>query len=58
MVVTIQYPANVAEWYARGTGLQGGEEVYFEVPAVFDASGACDVPATDAKVLQFLDTAI
>lgn len=56
MVLTIQYPANVAEWYAKGTGVQNGGEVYFEVPAVFDANGVCDEPATYAKVEQFLDT--
>lgn len=56
MVLTIQYPANVAEWYAKGTGIQNGGEVYFEAPAVFDDDGACDEPATYAKVEQFLNT--
>ena len=50
MVLTIHYPANVDEWYAKGTAVVNGAEIYFEVPAVFDAEGACDVPATDAKV--------
>ena len=50
MGVTIFYPANEAEWYAKGT-LEGG--TYFEVPAVFNPDGTCDTVATDAKV-QFL----
>lgn len=51
MVLTIHYPANEAEWYAKGTA-EG--DIYFEVPAVFDESGACDVDATRTKVEQFL----
>jgi hypothetical protein len=47
MGVTIFYPANEAEWYAKGT-LEGG--TYFEVPAVFNPDGTCDTAATDAKV--------
>ena len=50
MGITIFYPANEAEWYAKGT-LEGG--TYFEVPAVFNPDGTCDTAATDAKV-QFL----
>lgn len=47
MGITIFYPANEAEWYAKGT-LEGG--TYFEVPAVFNPDGTCDTAATDAKV--------
>ena len=47
MVLTIFYPANEAEWYAKGT-LENGS--YFEVPAVFNADGTCDTVATDDKV--------
>lgn len=50
MGIDIHYPANEAEWYAKGT-LEGG--TYFEVPAVFNPDGTCDTVATDAKV-QFL----
>lgn len=51
MVLTIHYPANVEEWYAKGTA-EGG--VYFEVPAVFAEDGTCDEPATLEKVEQNL----
>lgn len=51
MVLTIHYPANAAEWYAKGTA-EG--DIYFEVPATFDASGLCDTAATDTKVELFL----
>jgi hypothetical protein len=47
MGIAIFYPANEAEWYAKGT-LEDG--AYFEVPAVFNADGACDTEATNAKV--------
>ena len=47
MGIDIHYPANEAEWYAKGT-LEGG--TYFEVPAVFNPDGTCDTAATDAKV--------
>ena len=47
MGIDIHYPANEAEWYAKGT-LEDG--TYFEVPAVFNPDGACDTAATDAKV--------
>ena len=50
MVVDIQYPADESVWYAKGTFSTGS---YFEVPAVFNADGTCDVPATDIKVQQF-----
>ena len=50
MVLTIFYPANEAEWYAKGT-FEGG--VYFEVPATFNPDGTCDTAATDASVQQF-----
>ena len=53
MVLTIHYPANEAEWYAKGTA-EGG--IYFEVPAVFNPDSTCDTVATDAKVEQFLVT--
>ena len=51
MGVTIFYPANEAEWYAKGT-LEGG--VYFEVPATFNFDGTCDTVATDASVQQLI----
>lgn len=51
MVVTIHYPANEAEWYAKGT-LESG--TYFEVPAVFNPDGTCDTAATDAVVQQLI----
>ena len=51
MVLTIYYPANVEEWYAKGTA-EGG--IYFEVPAVFAEDGTCDEPATLEKVEQNL----
>ena len=53
MGITIFYPANEAEWYAKGT-LEDG--AYFEVPAVFNPDGTCDTVATDAKVQQLIDT--
>lgn len=53
MGITIFYPANEAEWYAKGT-LEDG--TYFEVPAVFYDDGSCDTGATDAKVQQLIDT--
>lgn len=52
MGMTIFYPANAAEWYAKGTAENG---VYFEVPAIFKNDGTCDEVATEQKVLQFLD---
>jgi hypothetical protein len=51
MGITIFYPANEAEWYAKGT-LEDG--TYFEVPAVFNADGTCDTAATDDKVQQLI----
>ena len=51
MGIDIHYPANEAEWYAKGT-LEGG--TYFEVPAVFNPDGTCDTAATDAKVQQLI----
>lgn len=51
MVLTIHYPANTEEWYAKGTA-EGG--IYFEVPAVFAEDGTCDEPATLEKVEQNL----
>jgi hypothetical protein len=51
MGITISYPANEAEWYAKGT-LEGG--VYFEVPAVFNPDGTCDTAATDTAVQQLI----
>lgn len=54
--MTIHYPANEAEWYAKGTAvLNDGSEIYFEVPAVFNADGMCDVSATDARVQYLID---
>ena len=50
--MTIFYPANAAEWYAKGTA---ENNVYFEVPAIFKNDGTCDEAATEQKVLQFLD---
>jgi len=51
MVLTIHYPANVDEWYAKGTA-EGG--IYFEVPATFNPDGTCDTAATDAVVQQLI----
>lgn len=51
MVLTIHYPANVEEWYAKGTA-EGG--IYFEVPAVFNDDGTCNESATLEKVEQSL----
>lgn len=51
MVLTIYYPANPEENFAKGTA-EGG--MYFEVPAVFNADGTCDEPATLAKVEEAL----
>lgn len=51
MVLTIQYPANADEWYAKGTFADG---TYFEVPAVFNADGSCNTEETDAKVQQLI----
>lgn len=49
MGLIVNYPADVDEWYAKGTTDDG---VYFEVPAVFNADGTCDEPATLTKVEQ------
>lgn len=51
MVLTIFYPENKTEWYAKGTAKNN---VYFEVPAVFSVDDTCDVDATYAAVEQFL----
>ena len=51
MVLTIHYPANAEENFAKGTA-EGG--IYFEVPAVFAEDGTCDEPATLEKVEQNL----
>ena len=51
MVLTIHYPANAEENFAKGTA-EGG--IYFEVPASFAESGACDESATLEKVQQQL----
>jgi hypothetical protein len=52
MVLTIFYPLNKSEWYAKGEA-DGG--IYFEVPATFKTDGTCDVEATDIAVEQFLE---
>lgn len=55
MVLTIYYPANPEEWYAKGTAVDPPtENVYFEVPAIFNENGTCDEPATLAKVEDYL----
>lgn len=51
MVLTINYPANAEENFAKGTATG---DVYFEVPAVFAEDGTCDEPATLEKVEQYL----
>lgn len=51
MVLTIHYPANAEENFAKGTA-DGG--IYFEVPAIFAEDGTCDEPATLEKVAQNL----
>lgn len=49
------YPANQQEWYAKGTAiLDDGVEVYFEVPAIFNEDGTCNVAETQQKVATFL----
>lgn len=50
MVVNVEYPTNAAEWYAKGNFENG---TYFEVPAVFNADGSCNIPATDEKISAF-----
>lgn len=52
MGVTIFYPLNKAEWFAKGSA---ENNIYFEVPAIFNDDGTCDEAATETKVLQFLD---
>lgn len=49
MVVSITYPANRSQWYAKGRFADG---TYFEMPAVFAPDGSCDMAATDEKVAQ------
>ena len=51
MVLTIHYPANIEEWYAKGTA-EG--DVYFEVPAIFDTHGVCVESVTLEKVERYL----
>jgi hypothetical protein len=51
MGIATHYPANEAEWYAKGT-LEG--DIYFEVPAVFNPDGTCDTAATDTAVQQLI----
>lgn len=51
MVLTLHYPANAEENFAKGTA-EGG--VYFEVPAVFNDDGTCNESATLEKVEQYL----
>lgn len=50
MVLTIYYPGNSAEWYAKGNFEDG---TYFEVPAVFNPDGSCDELSTKERVEQF-----
>lgn len=55
MDLTIYYPANIEEWYAKGTAVDPpAEDIYFEVPAVFNEDGTCNEPATFEKVEQYL----
>lgn len=49
MIVSITYPANRSQWYAKGRFDDG---TYFEMPAEFAQDGTCDIPATDEKVAQ------
>lgn len=51
MVLTINYPANAEENFAKGTA-EGG--IYFEIPAIFADDGTCDEVATLEKVNQQL----
>lgn len=51
MDISINYPANPEEWYAKGTA----GEIYFEVPAVFNSDGSCDRTATYALVLDCVE---
>lgn len=54
IIKDISYPANKQEWYAKGNADVLGEDTYFEVPAVFNADGTCDVASTEAKVMALM----
>lgn len=51
MVLDIAYPKNSTDWFAKGK-LDNG--IYFEIPAVFNEDGTCDIAATDERVQQFI----
>jgi hypothetical protein len=51
MIQTIEYPQNSIQLYAKGTSDDGR---YFEVPAIFNENGTCDVEATLVKVQEGL----
>lgn len=50
----ISYPANPQEWYCKGNADILGENITFEVPAVFSEDGACDTEGTQQKVATLL----
>jgi hypothetical protein len=51
----ISYPKNTEEWYAKGHADVLGDDTYFEVPAVFNADGTCDIASTEAKVTAVMN---
>lgn len=48
-------PADTDEWYCKGTFIdESGDELYYEVPAIFDANGNINVDKTIEKVYSFI----
>lgn len=50
----ITYPANTEEWYCKGNADILGSNNVFEVPAIFNEDGTCNVAETQQKVATFL----
>lgn len=50
----IAYPANTEEWYCKGNADILGVNNVFEVPAIFNEDGTCNVAETQQKVATFL----
>lgn len=47
----LTYPNNIDEWYVKGTIQdQFGEEIYTEIPGVFNEDGTCNIEQTQEKV--------